>query len=74
MSTETETMGTPPGTLSPEVVEKAVQAVKDSHSCFWWWNPDFVPRNPEDVREIVFHLRRGDQKAWRRAQELQSCL
>jgi hypothetical protein len=67
-------MGTPPATLSPEVVEKAIQAVKDFHSCFWWWNRDFVPRNPEDVREIVFHLRRGDHQAWRRAQELQTCL
>ena len=34
VSTETDTMGPPPGNLSPEVVEKAIQAVKDFHSCF----------------------------------------
>jgi hypothetical protein len=61
-------------TVSPDVVEQARRAVKDFHACFWWWNPEFVPRTEEDVREIVLHLRKGDHKAWQRAQELNACL
>ncbi len=52
----------------------ARRAVRDFHSCFWWWNPEFVPRTEADVREIVLNLRKGDHKAWQRAQELNSCL
>jgi hypothetical protein len=61
-------------TITPEVAEKARRAVRDFHSCFWWWNPEFIPKTEEDVREIVRHLRRGDHKAWKRAQELNACL
>lgn len=60
--------------VSPEVVEMAMRAVRDFHSCFWWWNPGFVPRTREDVREIVLNLRKGDRRAWQRAQELNACL
>ena len=52
----------------------ARRAVKEFHGCFWWWNPEFVPRTQADVREIVLNLRKGDHKAWQRAQELQACL
>lgn len=52
----------------------ARRAVRDFHSCFWWWNPEFVPRTEADVREIVLNLRKGDHKAWKRAQELHACL
>lgn len=74
MSTEFTATVTDPPTISPEVVERARRAVKEFHSCFWWWNPEFVPRTQADVREIVLNLRKGDHKAWQRAQELQACL
>ncbi len=74
MSTEFTATVTDPPTISPEVVERARRAVKEFHSCFWWWNPEFVPRTEADVREIVLNLRKGDHKAWQRAQELQACL
>ncbi len=61
-------------TISPEVVEMARRAVKEFHSCFWWWNPEFVPRTQADVREIVLNLRKGDHEAWQRAQKLQASL
>jgi hypothetical protein len=61
-------------TIPPEVVEMARRAVRDFHSCFWWWNPEFVPRTEADVREIVLNLRKGDHKAWQRAHELNACL
>jgi hypothetical protein len=61
-------------TITPEVAEKAQRAVRDFRSCFWWWNPEFVPRTEADVREIVLNLRKGDHKAWQRAQELNACL
>lgn len=60
--------------VPPEVTERALRAVRDFHSCFWWWNPGFVPRTREDVREIVLNLRKGDRRAWQRAQELNACL
>ena len=60
--------------VPPEVVEMALQAVKDFHECFWWWNPDFVPRTVEDDHEIVQNLRKGGHRAWQRAQELNACL
>jgi len=60
--------------VPPEVVEMALQAVRDFHECFWWWNPEFVPETAEDVREIVRNLRKGNHLAWRRAQELNACL
>lgn len=52
----------------------ALRAVRDFHECFWWWNPNFTPRNVEDVREVVLNLRKGGHRAWQRAQELNSCL
>ena len=52
----------------------ARRAVLDFHGCFWWWNPAFVPRTREDVREVVLNLRKGDHRAWQRAQELHACL
>jgi hypothetical protein len=61
-------------TIPPEVVEMARRAVRDFHSCFWWWNPEFDPRTEADVREIVLNLRKVDHKAWQRAQELNACL
>jgi hypothetical protein len=61
-------------TVSPGVVKLATDAVREFHGCFWWWNPEFIPKTEEDVREIVRHLRRGDHKAWKRAQELNACL
>jgi hypothetical protein len=60
--------------VSAEVVEMALQAVRDFHECFWWWNPNFTPRSVEDVREVVLNLRKGGHRAWQRAQELNSCL
>lgn len=58
-----------------EVLEMARQAVRDFHECFWWWNPDFVPRDRDDVREIVLQLRKsGGHRAWNRAQQLVRCL
>jgi hypothetical protein len=60
--------------VSAEVVEMALRAVRDFHECFWWWNPNFTPRNVEDVREVVLNLRKGGHRAWQRAQELNSCL
>ncbi|MBK8090998.1 MAG: hypothetical protein IPK32_03085 [Verrucomicrobiaceae bacterium] len=56
------------------VLEMARQAVRDFHECFWWWNPEFVPKSSEDVREIVLNLRKGGHGAWRRAQEINACL
>jgi hypothetical protein len=52
----------------------AVRAVMDFHECFWWWNPDFVPQNRDEVREIVLNLRKGNHRAWERAKAIQSCL
>lgn len=60
--------------VPPEVVEMARRAVKEFHECFWWWNTDFIPSTVEDVREIVFNLRKGGHRAWQRAQELNACL
>lgn len=74
MSIESTATVTDRRNISPEVVEMARRAVRDFHSCFWWWNPEFVPRTEADVREIVLNLRKGDHKAWQRAQELNSCL
>lgn len=74
MSAEFTATVTDHPTISPEVVERARRAVKEFHGCFWWWNPEFVPRTQADVREIVLNLRKGDHKAWQRAQELQACL
>ena len=74
MNTEFTATVTDHPTISPEVVERARRAVREFHSCFWWWNPEFVPRTEADVREIVLNLRKGDHKAWQRAQELKACL
>jgi hypothetical protein len=57
------------------VLEMAREAVRDFHECFWWWNPDFAPRDRKDIREIIITLRKsGGHRAWHRAQQLQQCL
>ena len=56
------------------VAEMAMQAVRDFHECFWWWNKDFVPVTVEAVRDVVLNLRKGGHRAWARAQNLNSCL
>lgn len=64
-----------PQPVSPAVLEMARKAVRDFHECFWWWNPGFNPRTPEDVREIILNLRKsGGWRAWSTAQALTKCL
>jgi len=61
--------------VSPVVQAMAMQAVRDFHECFWWWNENFIPVNRGDVREIITQLRKsGPRKAWECAQRLQKCL
>jgi len=61
--------------VPPEVVEMALQAVRDFHECFWFRHPEAEIANREDVELVIDHLRRyGGHRAWRRAQEMRSCL
>jgi len=61
---------------SPELVAKAVAAVREFEAqCFWFWHPDAVVQTLEDVEVVIKELRRnGNRRAWLAAQELQQCL
>ena len=60
--------------LAPDIQALAAKAVKDFPQYFWWWNKEFIPQSPADIREIILALRKGDRRAWNRAQELHKCL
>jgi hypothetical protein len=61
--------------LSPEVEERARQALRDHPECFWMRRPDLPLEGPADVHLIVRRLRQqGGIDAWRTASELEACL
>lgn len=59
----------------PELVARAEQAVRNFHSCFWFWHPEAHVRYLDDIELVIRHLREyGGWKAWHTAQELRKCL
>ncbi|MCB1079177.1 MAG: hypothetical protein KDM63_16250 [Verrucomicrobiae bacterium] len=68
MPTESPKTASP---VPPEVVEMALQAVKDFHECFWFRHPEAEISDIEDVSIVIDHLRRyGGHRAWERAKDL----
>jgi hypothetical protein len=74
-ATDTAPSASAPTPVSPELIARAWELVRQFPECFWFRHPEARIRYREDVRLVVEHLREyGDRRAWRAAQELHQCL